>query len=143
MTASASIPGFRPSRHGLHFANRFPHVAPIRVPLGPLGELPIGDAADGLCGGMSFVVRDLWDRRQSPPPETGPPAPGSPLFRLLVRRQVDDWLRCPALCSLQARPSARPFRRVLRRRSRTGETVIEWRRIRHEIDMAAWRSRFT
>lgn len=139
MTASASVPGFRPSRHGLHFANRFPHATAISFPLGPLGELPIGDAADGLCGGMAYVVRDRWERREPPPPDTAPPVPDSALFRLLVRRQVEslDWLRVPLrFYSLQAfRPERQdPFARVLRRRSRTGETVVEWRRIRRVID---------
>jgi hypothetical protein len=139
MTATASIPGFRPSRHGFHFANRFPHVAPIRIPLGPLGELPIGDAADGLCGGMAFVVRDRWERRQPPPGDRKAPAADSPLFRLLVRRQVEsfDWLRVPLrFYSLQAFRPERPdpFAKVLRRRSRTGETIREWHRIRREID---------
>jgi hypothetical protein len=139
MSATAVVPGFRPSEHGLHFANRFPHVAPIRIPLGPFGELALGDAADGLCGGMSFVVRDLWERGEPPPPDTTAPSAGSPLFRLLVRRQVEsfDWLRVPIrLYSLQSFRPERPdpFARILRRRSRTGETVHEWRRIRGEID---------
>ena len=139
MTASAVVPGFRPSSRGLHFANRFPHAAPIRIPLGPLGELPIGDAADGLCGGMSLTVRDLWERDLPPPADTQPPAAESPLFRLLVRRQVEsfDWLRVPLrFYSLQAFRPERPdpFAKILRRRSRTGEAIVEWRRIRREID---------
>ncbi len=137
--SSAQVDGFLPSRNGLHFPNRFPHVPPIRFALGPL-RLGIGDAAGGLCGGMSHVVRDLWQAGVQPPPDTEPPAEGTPRFRALVRRQVEsfDALRVPLrFYDLQA---FRPDRsdaaaRLLGRRSRTAETVqVEWPKIRAEVD---------
>lgn len=137
---SALVPGFVPSRHGLHFANRFPDVAPIQVPLGPLGELGIGDTAEGLCGGMSYVTCDLWAAGTEPPPETDPPAPGTRRFRALVRRQVEslDSLRVPLrFYDLQAFRPDRPdaVARLVGRRTRTAEVVlVEWPKVRAELD---------
>jgi hypothetical protein len=139
MTASAAVQDFRPSEHGLHFANRFPSAPALWFPLGPLGSLPIGNAANGLCGGMSLLVRERFEARRPVPPDRAPPAPGSPLFDAIVRRQALslDWFRVPLrFYSLQAlRPERNdPFARLLRRRSRTSETVREWHRIRAVID---------
>ncbi len=137
---SASIPGFLPSQNGLHFANRFPGVAPIQVRLGPLGTIGIGNAAAGLCGGMAYVVCDLWVAGEAPPPETTPPLPGSRRFRALVRRQVESLgqLRVPLrFYDLQAFRPDRPdaVARLLGRRTRTAEVVkIEWPKVRAELD---------
>jgi hypothetical protein len=84
--ASVVVPGFRPSVSGFHFSNFFPHGPVLTVPLLGFGGLPIGDAANGLCGGMAFSVRDLFTAGRPPPPDTVPPAYGSPLFRYLRRR---------------------------------------------------------
>jgi hypothetical protein len=92
-----AVDGFVPSRHGLHFANRFPPGPTIR--LGPLDPrwIGIGDAAAGLCGGMSWLVRERFAAGLPVPSDTSAPANGSPLFRAIVRRQVRslDWLRGP------------------------------------------------
>src|SRR6266498_5381260 len=97
MTESSVVPGFLPSTHGLHFANRFPPGPTLRF--GPLDPrwIGIGDAASGLCGGMATLVRERFEAGQPIPPDTQPPANGSPLFKLLVRRQVEslDWFRTP------------------------------------------------
>ena len=53
--------------------------------------LGIGDASNGLCGGMVLAVRDLFEAGRTPPGQDQPPAPGSPLFRYLVRRLIDSW----------------------------------------------------
>jgi hypothetical protein len=93
MTSPAATAPFRPSVNGFGFANRWPHVPPLRVRVGgpvPL-ELAIGDAANGLCGGMAFAALDLWFAGIAVPPETGPPLEGSPAFRYLVRRQLDSF----------------------------------------------------
>jgi hypothetical protein len=82
---SVRVPGFLPSRRGLHFPNRFPRAPVLELRLGPVG-LPVGDAADGLCGGMVFAVRDLFEAGRLPPERRDPPPSGSPLFRYLVRR---------------------------------------------------------
>lgn len=97
MTETKVVPGFLPSTHGLHFANRFPSGPTLR--LGPLDPrwIGIGDAANGLCGGMSWYVRERFEAGQPIPPDTGPPANGSALFGALVRRQVKslEWFRTP------------------------------------------------
>jgi hypothetical protein len=137
---STSVPGFLPSRNGLHFPNRFPDVAPIRVDLGPLGSIGIGSTAAGLCGGMSYVTCDLWTRGIGPPPETVAPKPGSRRFRALVRRQVEslDSLRAPLrFYDLQAFRPDRPdaAARLLSRRTRTAEVaIVEWPKVRAELD---------
>jgi hypothetical protein len=91
------VPGFLPSRHGFRFANRFPPGPTIRF--GPIDPrwIGVGDAAAGLCGGMCFTVRDLFEAGIAPPSDAEPPANGSAPFRSIVRRQVQslDWMRLP------------------------------------------------
>src|SRR3954469_26031192 len=95
--ASNAVPGFLPSTHGLRFANRFPPGPTVR--LGPVDPrwIGIGDASAGLCGGMSWFVRDWFEVGLRVPGGTDAPRNGSRLFRALVRRQVLslDWLRAP------------------------------------------------
>jgi hypothetical protein len=84
---------FRPSVNGFSFANRWPHVPPLRFRVGgpvPV-EVAIGDAANGLCGGMAFAVLDLWFASVPAPTETDLPLESSPAFRYLVRRQLDSF----------------------------------------------------
>ena len=82
-----------PSANGFAFANRWPHVPPLRFRLGgpvPV-ELAIGDAANGLCGGMAFAALDLWFAGLRPGADVLPPVEGTPVFRYLVRRQLDSF----------------------------------------------------
>jgi hypothetical protein len=91
MPETGSVPNFLPSTAGLHFLNYFPHEPELVVHL-PLGKtLPIGDAANGLCGGMAFTVRDYFESHQTIPPDTDPPAAGSPLYTFIVRRLFDSF----------------------------------------------------
>lgn len=127
MTGNA-VPGFRPSVHGLHFANRYPPGPTIR--LGPIDPriVGVGDAAAGLCGGMSWLVRERFEAGLPVPTDRVAPANGSPLFRAIVRRQVLslDWLRGPLRFWLAAAmPPSALARRTLE---------IEVPRIRSEID---------
>jgi len=128
MVDQNAVPGFLPSTHGLHFANRFPPGPTIRF--GPLDPrwIGIGDASAGLCGGMAWYVRERFEAGLPIPPDTEAPSNGSTLFRALVRRQVKslDWLRIPLRFWWMGAMS--PER--ARRRSR--ET--EWPRIRADID---------
>jgi len=79
-----TVPGFLPSSSGFHFPNAFDHVPTLTISV--LGHhVGLGDAANGLCGGMAFAVRDLHQAAQQPPPDTGPPSKG-PLFDYLVER---------------------------------------------------------
>ncbi len=128
MVESNAVPGFLPSTHGLHFANRFPPGPTLR--LGPLDPrwIGIGDASTGLCGGMAWYVRERFGAGLPVPADTEAPANGSPLFLALVRRQVLslDWMRTPLRFWWMGAMS--PERAA--RRSRE----IEWPRIRADID---------
>lgn len=124
---------FKPSRHGLHFLNSFASGRVQRL-------FGVGGATMGLCGGMSFVVRDLFDQRIDPPPDTTAPVRGTPYYRSLFRRQLEsfDWLRLPlrfwTLIALHRDP-ATWWSRLLRRRPRGQHSIDrEWPRIRAEID---------
>ncbi len=88
---NCSVPGFRPSTRAFHFSNHFPRAPVLGIPLPGIGRIPIGNAANGLCGGMAFAVRDLFTAGRPPPPDTEPPPYGSPLFRYLVRRLFDSF----------------------------------------------------
>ena len=93
MTSSTPTRPFMPASNGFGFANRWPHVPPLRFRVGgpvPV-ELGIGDASNGLCGGMAFGALDLWFAGLSVPPTPEAPADGSPQFRYLVRRQLDSF----------------------------------------------------
>jgi hypothetical protein len=93
-TTSVTMPAaFSASTNGFAFANRWPHVAPLRFRVGgpvPV-ELAIGDAANGLCGGMAFAALDLWFAGVAAPAGAQPPVEGSAPFRYLVRRQLDSF----------------------------------------------------
>lgn len=97
MTIERFVPGFRASVAGFHFANRWPPGPAIDIAATVPGPVPvrlalsIGDAANGLCGGMCLAALDLWRAGMSPPPDTTPPAAGSALFRRIVRRQLDSF----------------------------------------------------
>ena len=128
MVDSNAIGGFLPSVNGLHFANRYPPGPTLK--LGALDPrwVGVGDAAAGLCGGMSVFVREWFEEGRTVPPDTTAPANGSPLFKAIVRRQVLslDWLRGPIRFWLSAGGSPE------RLRARTLD--MEWPRIRAAID---------
>jgi hypothetical protein len=84
--AVVRVPGFLPSTAGFHFPNSFPSAPALR--LGPIG---IGNASNGLCGGMAFAALDLWTIHRPPPPDPTPPAPGTAWFRYFVRRIIASW----------------------------------------------------
>ncbi len=86
MPISNRVPGFVASRSGLQFINSFPHEPDLVVNLLTYGEVKIGDASNGLCGGMVFTVRDLFEFRLPPLSDTTPPASDSPLFKYIVSR---------------------------------------------------------
>jgi hypothetical protein len=55
------------------------------------GDVPIGDAANGLCGGMAFVVRDLFEAKRLPPVTHENPDASSPAFTYIVARLFDSF----------------------------------------------------
>lgn len=91
MAGSAAVPGFIPSRNGFAFTNSFPPEPDVRVDLGPFGTVGLGDASQGVCGGMVFAVRDYVQAGRPIPTDTQPPATDSPLFGYLVRRLIDSF----------------------------------------------------
>ncbi len=128
MVDKHAVPGFLPSTNGLGFANRFPPGPTLR--LGPIdpSRIGIGNAATGLCGGMSWYVRERFEAGAPIPPATSAPLNGTPLFNALVRRQVLslDWLRVPLR-----------FWRMSRQRPADAahrSMATEWPRIRADID---------
>ena len=128
MTSSNTVPGFLPSVHGLHFANRYPRGPTVRLGFIDPRWVGVGNAEAGLCGGMSWFVRERFETGQPIPADTTAPDNGSPLFRAIVRRQVLslDWLRGPLRFWLSA--GTAPDR--LKRRT----LDVEWPRIRAAID---------
>lgn len=125
------VPGFLPSSHGFHFANAWPAGPTVR--LGPLDPrwVGIGDAKDGLCGGMCYTVADLFRAGVPVPSDREPPANGSARFKSVVRRQIEslDWMRVPIRYWLRHAFGNR-FGSDLARSS----FEREWPRIRSELD---------
>jgi hypothetical protein len=85
-----NVPGFLPSLQGFHFSNAWPSGPTVR--LGPIDPrwVGVGDAANGLCGGMVYTVGDLFAAGIAMPADREPPANGSPRFQAIVRRQVES-----------------------------------------------------
>jgi hypothetical protein len=128
MVESNAVDGFLPSVNGLHFANNYPSGPTVK--LGALDPrwIGVGDADAGLCGGMSWFVREWFEDGRTIPADTSAPVNGSPLFKVIVRRQVLslDWLRGPLKFWLAA---LSPPQRL---RQKTLE--VEWLRIKGDID---------
>lgn len=80
--------GFAPALDGFSFTNSWPAAPAVTVPT-PFGPVGIGNAANGLCGGMVYAALDYWIAGQVPPRER--PAPGTPLYKFIVRRLIDSW----------------------------------------------------
>jgi hypothetical protein len=128
MVETNAVAGFLPSVHGLHFANRYPPGPTLKLGVIDPRWMGVGDAEAGLCGGMSWFVREWFEEGRTVPADVAPPLNGSPLFRAIVRRQVLslDWLRGPVRFWMSALSSPE------RLRERTLE--VEWPRIRADID---------
>jgi len=80
-----AVPGFLPSANGLRFVNSWPNEPDIVVAVPGIGNVPIGNASNGLCGGMVFLVRDVFEAHL-PPIQDPQPAQGTPLFNYIVKR---------------------------------------------------------
>jgi hypothetical protein len=92
---TASVRDFLPSTRGLRFSNHFPPgIAVMSISLPGLARsIPVGDASNGVCGGMVYAAMDLFlaDPRLDVPPDTAPPAAGSPLTGYVTKRLVDSF----------------------------------------------------
>jgi hypothetical protein len=86
---SVRVPGFLPSTHGFQFKNKFT-PRPDLVLRTAFGNLEVGNATNGLCGGMVYAVRDHFEARVPVPPGATPPEAG-PLFDYLVHRLFDSF----------------------------------------------------
>jgi len=82
---SRRVPGFLTSTSAWHFANDFPSQPLFRLGVGQ-ASIPVGNASDGLCGGMVFGSRDLFEHGLRPPADRSPPRRGTRLFRYLLGR---------------------------------------------------------
>jgi hypothetical protein len=83
--AAAGVEGFLPSANGFHFSNSWPHQPVVSIPV--LGRhINLGDAANGLCGGMAFAARDFFEAGLPVPRTATTPALHTPLYDYLVRR---------------------------------------------------------
>ena len=63
---SNAVAGFLPTTFGFRFANDFPHVPVRHIGIPGVVSLPIGDASNGLCGGMAFAARDYFEAGRTP-----------------------------------------------------------------------------
>ena len=79
---------FRPSEHGFRFANRFPGV-PLPFTLPSAIRQP--STTYGLCGGMCFAAADFFQVRKPVPQSSQVPSDDTPLYRYLLRRQLDSF----------------------------------------------------
>ncbi len=83
------VTGFLPSRNGFHFNNAFPSVPDITIPI-PFGRIELGDASNGLCGGMVFAALDYFVAARPIPDITTPPT-NNPLFDYIFHRLLDSF----------------------------------------------------
>jgi len=75
-SVTAQGTGFLPSQSGFHFDNSFPAV-PDHVFNTPFGDLKIGNAANGLCGGMVYAALDYFNAGLQVPADVTPPSGGA------------------------------------------------------------------
>jgi hypothetical protein len=54
--ASKFVDGFKPSVQGFQFENDFEDGPVLTVSVPVIGDIPVGNANGGLCGGMGFGV---------------------------------------------------------------------------------------
>ena len=67
-------PRVSPVDQGTALSHAFPHVPNFEIDLPGGLTVPVGDAANGLCGGMAYTVRDLFEAGLTPPATIRSPA---------------------------------------------------------------------
>jgi hypothetical protein len=115
---SARVANFLPSEDGFRFPNSFQKAALFSV----LG-IPIGNAENGMCGGMAFAARDFFEAGLRCPEDMETPPAGTPLFRYLVLRLFSSF-------NLPAGPLRYLLWMALPQRNRFGLHGVAWRTIR-------------
>ncbi len=90
--------GFDPKKDGFHFKNRYNGLDILKEVDDGLGDFArqISESADfwkgwGLCGGMTWHALDRFYAKNSVPATAQIPNRDSPLFRILVLRQIDSF----------------------------------------------------
>ncbi|MEV6488699.1 hypothetical protein AB0M20_08690 [Actinoplanes sp. NPDC051633] len=131
---------FLPSRHGFAYTNAWPDQAAI-VLRTPFGEIGVGNARGGLCGGMVFAALDHWLAGRAPGLDR--PAAGEPLYRYIVDRLIDSW-HVPAGVAQYYQWMSLPDgdnvislfgRRVIAERGLGWRTVrVQWPQIKKDLD---------
>ncbi len=91
MSAAHTVEGFVPSANGFRFTNSFPPAPTVRIDLGPVGTVGLGNASQGVCGGMAFAVRDYFEAKLPVPELDTPPAQGTKLFNYVTARLIDSF----------------------------------------------------
>jgi len=72
------------------FPNDFAQEPLLIVHLPLIGDLKLGDASLGLCGGMTLAALDYFISQTPPPAESEVPLPNTPLSDYLITRQMDS-----------------------------------------------------
>ena len=137
MGQSAAVADFVASQSGLGFTNHWPHEPDVEIDVPIHGSIKIGDASNGLCGGMVFTVRDLFERRLPAFADSAPPA-GSPLFRYIVHRLIDSWNLPNGVVKYYEwmnTPDGDTSLFILTHRGLSHRTIVdEWPQVKAEID---------
>src|SRR6185437_8999559 len=63
--ADTGSSGFVPSQDAFAFTNSWPSAPAVTVQT-PFGQVGIGNADNGLCGGMVFAALDYWHAGKTP-----------------------------------------------------------------------------
>jgi hypothetical protein len=87
----SKLANFLPSINGLQYNNTTWPSEPDLTIGTPFGNIPIGNASNGLCGGMAFAVRDLFEAHRLPPVSALNPEAGSPAYQFIVKRLFDSF----------------------------------------------------
>src|SRR6185503_2906002 len=87
---AVAVAEFLPSTCGFAFKNAWPHVPATTLPLPGGIKIPVGDASNGLCGGMVFGARDYFEKGIRVPSITVAPASG-PLYEHTSSRLIDSF----------------------------------------------------
>lgn len=135
--------GFVPTRDGFSFTNHW-NDAPYALPRlrGTILGQMYGNAANGLCGGMTFAARDYFEAGLTIPDALRPPTgEQDPLFRYLVDRLFDTFdpgslsLLLKLMNPIYPDTDENPLATLGLARGRASVMVdIEWPTIRDDID---------
>jgi hypothetical protein len=87
--ASVRVGSFSPGVNGFPFANYWPHIPMVDFNVAGL-RLGLGDAANGLCGGMTYAAADLYIAG-IPASGVSQPEAGTAAYGYLVRRQIESF----------------------------------------------------